>query len=30
MLEIERVHCLSDNYSWVLHDPQVGTVVASF
>ncbi|GAX77413.1 hypothetical protein CEUSTIGMA_g4859.t1 [Chlamydomonas eustigma] len=24
-MEIERVYCLSDNYSWLLHDPQAGT-----
>ncbi|KAG7669762.1 hypothetical protein Ndes2526B_g06114 [Nannochloris sp. 'desiccata'] len=24
MLEIERVKCLSDNYSWLLHDPSTG------
>lgn len=23
-LEIERVPCLSDNYSWLLHEPQQG------
>ncbi len=23
-MEIERVYCLSDNYSWLLHDPQAG------
>lgn len=24
VLEIERVPCLSDNYSWLLHEPQKG------
>lgn len=24
VLEIERVHCLSDNYAWLLHEPQQG------
>jgi len=23
-LEIERVYCLSDNYSWLLHEPEAG------
>jgi hydroxyacylglutathione hydrolase len=23
-LQIERVPCLSDNYSWLLHDPATG------
>jgi hypothetical protein len=24
VLQIERVHCLSDNFAWLLHEPQHG------
>lgn len=28
VLEIERVPCLSDNYSWLLHEPSSGATAA--